>query len=119
MTSRQISDRLLELCRSGKFVEAINELYADDVRQSENGADPMVGRAALAKACQAWVDSRVIHGTEFLGAHVAGDVIILEMKYDVTPHPSGVRHQWSEAGVYRTANGKIVDVRFYYKPPLG
>ena len=39
------------------------------------------------------------------------------MQYDITPHATKERIQWSEAGVYRVANGTIVDVRFYYKPP--
>ena len=117
MESRQVADRLVALCRAGKFVEAIEELYADDVRQHENGGEPIVGRGQLVKACQGWLDSRIVHSTEFLGTHVAGNTAVLEMKYDVTPHASGKRHQWCEAAIYRVADGKITDVRFYYKPP--
>jgi hypothetical protein len=119
MESRQVADRLVALCRTGKFVEAIEELYADDVRQYENGGEPIAGRGTLVKACQGWLDSRVVHTTEILGTHVVGDTVVLELEYDVTPHATHERHQWCEAGVYRIAGGKIADVRFYYKPAPG
>ena len=117
MTPQAIADRLAALCRAGRHVEAINELYAPDVRQSENGAEPSVGRDGIVKACQGWLDSRVLHSTDVLGTHVAADAIVLELRYDITPHATKERMQWCEAGVYRIANGKITDVRFYYKPP--
>jgi limonene-1,2-epoxide hydrolase len=118
MTTRQIAERLVALCRSGRFVEAIRELYAADVHQSENGAAQGAGRDQLAQACRGWLDSRVLHGTELLGVHVADDSFVLEFRYDVTPHATNERLQWCEAGVYRVADGKINDVRFYYKPPV-
>ena len=118
MTTREIADRLVTLCRAGKFTEAIKELYALDVRQSENGGPaPAAGRDGLAKACQGWLDSRVLHGTEILGSHVGPDSFVVEMQYDITPHATKERIQWSEAGVYHVQDGKIADVRFYYKPP--
>ena len=117
MTTRQIAERLVTLCRAGQFVEAIRELYAPDVRQSENGAAPGTGRDQLAQACQGWLDSRVLHGMELLGVHVADDSFVLELRYDLTPHATNERLQWCEAAVYRVRDGRISDVRFYYKPP--
>jgi limonene-1,2-epoxide hydrolase len=118
MTSKEIADRLVTLCRTGGYVEAIRELYAPDVRQSENQEPYVSGRDRLAAACQGWVDSRVVHGTTILGTHVAADAFVVEMTHDVTPHATGVRNQWSEAGVYRIKDGKITEVCFYYKPPV-
>ena len=117
MTTREIAERLVALCRAGKFVEAITELYAPDVQQSENGAPPSVGRDGLVRACQGWLDSRVLHSMQLLGTHIADDAFVLELKYDVTPHSTQQRYQWAEAGVYRVRNGRITDVRFYYQPP--
>jgi len=117
MTTQEIADQLVARCRAGKFVEAIAEFYAPDVRQSENGGAPSTGRDALVKACQGWLDSRVMHGTELLGVHVAADSFVLEFKYDTTPHATKERMQWCEAAIYRVRNGQIADVRFYYKPP--
>jgi len=117
VTTREIADRLVALCRTGKFAEAINELYAPDVRQYENGDQVPGDRAAISHVCRGWLDSRVINGTEILGTHVGPDSFVLEMRYDVTPRATKQRHQWSEAAVYRVRDGQIADVRFYYQPP--
>ena len=119
MTTKEVADQLIAFCRAGKFVEAINELYAADVKQSENGTPAPSGRDELAKLCQGWLDSRVLHGTEFLGTHVGPESFVVEMRYDVTPQSTKQREQWSEAGVYRVRDGRITDVRFYYRPPAG
>lgn len=117
MTTREIADRLVALCKAGEHVRAIQELYAPNVQQIENGGAPLSGRDAVLKACRGWLDSRVLHATDVLGVHVGTDSFVVELRYDVTPHATKERHQWSEAGVYRVANGAIVDVRFYYQPP--
>ena len=117
MTTREIADRVAALCKAGKYTDAIDELYAPEARQYENGDEIPGGRAALAKACRGWIDSRVVHGTEPLGVHVGTDTFVIEMRHDVTPHATKQRNQWSEAAVYRVQNGKITEIRFYYKPP--
>ncbi len=116
MTTQAIADRLVAMCRAGQYVEAINDLYAPEVRQSENGVEQTLARDAVAAACRAWLDSRVLHGSEVLGLHVAPDSIVLELRYDQTPHGTHERQQWCEAAVYRIANGAIANIRFYYKP---
>ncbi len=119
MTAREVADRLVALCRERGFVAAIEELYAVDVRQYENGTALPADRQGLVRACQGWLDSRVLHGMEILGVHVGTDAFVIEFRYDVTPHATKERSSWCEAGVYRVSNGKIADVRFYYKPPVG
>jgi ketosteroid isomerase-like protein len=116
MTTREIADRLVALCRTGKYREAIIELYAPGTTQSENGQAIPGGRDALVAACKGWEESRTVHGTEILGVHVGPDSVVVEMRHDVTPHATKERHQWSEAAVYRVRDGRVTDVRFYYKP---
>ncbi|MBI3767675.1 MAG: nuclear transport factor 2 family protein [Deltaproteobacteria bacterium] len=116
MTTREIADHLVALCRARKYREAILELYAPDATQSENGQSISGGRDALVAACKGWEESRIVHGTEILGVHVGPDSVVVEMRHDVTPHATKQRNQWSEAAVYRVRDGKITDVRFYYKP---
>lgn len=116
MTTHEIADRLAALCRAGNYRDAITELYAHEVTQSENGQAIPGGRDALVAACKGWEESRVVHGTEILGVHVAPESFVVEMRHDVTPHATRIRNQWVEACVYRVRDGKITDVRFYYKP---
>lgn len=118
MNTAEIADLLVARCREAKYVEAITELYAPDVRQFENGFEVPGGRDASVAACRGWVTSRVIHQNAILGKHVTPDAVILEMEYDVTPHDTKQRQQWREAAVYRVTGGKISEVRFYYKPPV-
>src|SRR5947207_15605183 len=119
MTTREIAERLAELCAAGPYREAITGLYAPDVTKRENGATIPGGRDALVAACQGWEESRIVHGTEILGVHVAADAFVIEMRHDVTPHATKHRNQWVEACVYRVRGGGIVDVAFYYKPGEG
>ena len=119
MTTREIADRLVALCRGGKYRDAITELYSTDATQQENGQTIPGGRDALVAACKGWEESRIVHGTEILAVHVAPDSFVVEMQHDVTPHATKQRNQWSEAAAYRVRGGKIVDARFYYKPAEG
>lgn len=118
MTCSEIADQLLTLCRSGQFVRAIDTLYAEDVRQHENGVVLSADRSALAKSCQAWLDSRTVHAADVCGVHVGPDSFVIEFEYDVTPHDTRVRAPWREAAIYRVRGGRIADVRFYYAPPV-
>jgi len=117
MDTSEIAELLVRRCREGKYVEAITELYAPNVRQFENGVEVPDGRDAIEQACRGWVGSRTIHQNAILGKHVTGDAIVLEMEYDVTPHDTERRQQWREAAIYRVTDGKIGEIRFYYKPP--
>jgi hypothetical protein len=83
MTTREIADRLAELCAAGRYRDAITELYAPDVTQQENGQPIPGARDALVAACKGWEESRVVHGTEILGVHVAPDAFVIEMRHDV------------------------------------
>jgi len=117
METREIAERLVRLCRDREFVRAIEELYAPDVKQRENGDGPTVGRDALVEACRGWLNSRTLHRADILGTHVGEESFVVEFSYDLTPHATKVRSQWSEAGIFRVHDGKIDDVRFYYRPP--
>jgi hypothetical protein len=117
-STAEVAESLDTRCREGKYVDAITELYAPDVRQFENGFEVPGGRDASVAACRGWVTSREIHRNTILGKHVTHDAVILEMEYDVTPHDTKTRQQWREAAVYRVVGGKITEVRFYYKPPV-
>jgi hypothetical protein len=116
MTTPEVADRLIALCRAGKWVDAITELYAPDVRQAENGQTIPADRTGITEACRAWVGSRDIHGADVLSTHVGPDSFVVEWRYDVTPHATKQRHQWTEAPIYRVRDGRISDARFFYKP---
>ena len=41
MTTQEVADRLVELCRQGEFVQAVQELYSDDIVSIEPEGSPM------------------------------------------------------------------------------
>src|SRR5688572_20326502 len=101
----EIGQRLAELCRQGKNLEAVNELYAPDVVSIEARGDDhmparMEGIDRIRGKNQWWLDNHEIHGWEVRGPWPKDDQFILVMKVDVTPAVgpfAGRRTQFEEA----------------------
>jgi hypothetical protein len=118
----QVGQRLAELCRQNKNVEAVNTLYAPNIVSLELMDHPgmpkrMEGIEAIRKKNQWWVDNHIIHGTEVLGPFPHGDRFIVVFKMDVTSKAgpmAGKRMQAQEAGLYTVKDGKVVQEEFFY-----
>ncbi len=117
-----IGNRLADLCRQGKNLDAIDTLYAGDVVSVEaqsGGPFParMQGIEAVRGKNQWWLDNHEIHEGEINGPFPHGDRFIILMKYDVTPKvgpTAGQRAVFQEAGLYTVRDGKIVQEEFFY-----
>ena len=122
-TPFEVGQRLAELCRQGKNLEAVNELYSPDVVSIEvRGHDHMPARMegidAIRGKNQWWVDNHEIHGWEVRGPWPKDDRVILVMKVDCTPSVgpfAGKRMQFEEAGLYTVRDGKVVQEEFFYQ----
>ena len=120
MTLQEIGERLVSLCREGKNMDAIEELYADDVVSVE-AMDPPEGdrtshglEAVRAKNTW-WADQHEVHGGEANGPfRHEDDRFAVHFKYDVTWKPDGTRYVMEEVAVYTVADGKIVREEFFY-----
>jgi hypothetical protein len=118
----EVGKKLVELCRKGRNVEAVNTLYAADVVSVEATATPVFpqrleGVAAVSGKNEWWVKNHEIHGTEAHGPFPHGDRFIVHFKFDVTAREGpmkGVRMQLDEAGLYTVKGGKIVREEFFY-----
>ena len=120
MTTQEIGNRLVELCREGKFTDAVTELYSDDIVSMEAGAPPggsreSKGIAAIRGKGEWWVANHDIHSSAVEGPLVAGDYFAITFKFDITFKPADKRHLMEEVGVYKVADGKIVYEEFFYK----
>ena len=118
----EIGQRLVELCRQGKNLEAVDALYAPDVVSIETHGSPemparMEGIDAIRGKNRWWLDNHEIHSTQVNGPWPHGDRFIVTMKYDVTskvgPY-AGKRMQIEEAGLYTLRDGKVVKEEFFY-----
>jgi ketosteroid isomerase-like protein len=119
MSTQDIANDLVALCKAGKFAESGEKYWADDVLSVEAGApgggDPESrGKDAARGKGEWWSANHDIHGVEVEGPYVNGDQFVVHFKMDVTPKASGQRMTMDEMAVYTIKNGKIVEERFFY-----
>jgi len=115
----EIAKKLVELCKQGKNLEALNTLFADDVVSVEAVAMPgaqqeVKGLAAVKGKGEWWVANHEIHSAVVTGPWPHGDRFVVGFQYDVTNKPSGKRMKLDEVGLYSVRNGKIVREEFFY-----
>ena len=116
MDTRQIANDLVALCRAGKFDEAGEKHWADDVLSVEPMPGDMAeirGKAGVRAKGEWWYANNEIHGFDVEGPYVHGDQFVVRFKMDLTPK-GGQRHSMDEVGLYTVRDGKIVEERFFY-----
>lgn len=117
MTTQEVADRLVSLCREGKVIEAGEELYADNIVSHESDPSPnklTSGKTAVrAKGNQFAESLEAHHGGKISDPQVAGDYFSVAWWMDVTVKGQG-RSQMEEICVYKVKDGKIVEEHFYY-----
>ena len=121
----EVGQKLVELCRQNRNVEAANSLYDPNIVSIEAMKDPVFpqrieGIDGVRKKNQWWVDTHQIHSAEALGPFPHGDRFMVHFKYDVTSNDGpmkGKRMQMEEGALYTVKNGKIVHEEFFYHFP--
>ena len=117
MKTEHIADRLVELCRAGKFEEAQEELYADDAVSIEPDGAPMESveglQAIQEKGRQFMQTIEAVHEVDVSEPLVAGSWFSVSMKLDVTMKDRG-RVSMDEICVYEVVDGRIASERFFY-----
>ena len=118
----EVGKRLVELCRQGKNVEAVNTLYAPDIVSIEVMSSPqmparMSGIDAIRKKNQWWIDTHQIHSSDVKGPYPHGDRFIVWLSYDVTAKEGPIankRMRLEETGLYTVRDGKVAQEEFFY-----
>ncbi len=120
MNTQQVAERLVELCRLGENMQAVNELYAKNIVSKEMPGAPneiTSGKDAVIKKSEEWYATvEEFHGGEISDPIVAEDHFSCTMKMDCTFKGQG-RMQIEELAVYRVNNGKITEEQFFYTMP--
>ncbi len=121
MTAKEVGEKLVGYCREGRNVDAINELYADDIvsieamEPPEGGARRMEGKEAILGKNRWWAENHEVHSGEASGPFPHGDDQFAAIfRYDVTNKPSGQRFMMEEVAVYTLRDGKVAQEEFFY-----
>jgi hypothetical protein len=120
MSTESVARRLVQLCREGKFGQALDELYASNARsiEPEGMASGPLGSAeglqALREKGKRFEDSYTeVHALTVSDPLIAGPFFTLVMGFDAT-YKQGGRRALSEICVYEVVNDKIVREQFFY-----
>jgi ketosteroid isomerase-like protein len=119
MTTHEIANDLVALCKEGKFAESGEKYWAADVVSVEAGApgggDPVSRGIDAARGKGVWwAENHDVHGVEVEGPYVNGDQFVVRFKMDITQKASGQRITMDEMAVYTLKEGKIAEERFFY-----
>lgn len=118
MTTQQIANRLVELCRKGQYETAQKELYADNAISIEPQASPAFDKET--KGLKAIIEKghkftgmvEQMHGGSVSEPLIAGKSIAFALTMDVTMKGRG-REKMSELCVYEVKDGKVVSEHFH------
>jgi len=117
-----VGQKLVGLCREGKNLDAIDQLYSPDIVSVEASPDGplkkiMSGIDDVRGKNLWWYENHEVHGGEVDGPYPLDDRFITFMKFDITPKTgpmAGNRMQVQEMGLYTVADGKITKEEFFY-----
>lgn len=123
MTTKEIAERLVDLCRRGEFEAAHKELFSADAVNIEPYATPGFPRetkglaAILEKGRQFTAMIEQVHAVEISDPLVATNSFACTMRLDLSIKGHG-RIQILELCVYDTKDGKIVCEQFHERFPI-
>ncbi len=118
MSTQKIAERLVVLCRQGKFEEAQKELFSADAVSIEPYATPAFEKetkglpAILAKGKKFEEMVETMHALNVSDPVVAGSSFACTMRLDVTMKGQG-RMDMTELCVYTVKDGKVVSEQFF------
>ncbi len=118
MTTKEIADRLVDMCRNGKVEEAKEELFSPDIISIEpvEGLLPKEskGMDAIKKKAQLFISHvENFYDTTISEPVIAGDYFSISWDTDIQMKGEP-RKTDSELCVYKVKDGKIISEQFFY-----
>ncbi len=117
MNTEEVATKLVEHCRSGKWMKAVDDLYSKDIvsvepRAMEGMPAEMRGIDQVRGKSEWWEKSMEVHSAKVTGPFVARDTFVVQFDVDVTDKTSKKRMQMSEVGIYTVKDGKVAREEF-------
>ena len=113
MSTRDQVARLVHLVENNRIVDAIDELYADDVSMQDNLNPPVVGKSANRERERAFFGSITLHQHCALSVTVDGDQAVIHWLLEFTGG-DGRRYRMDQLSHQHWKDGRIANERFYY-----
>ncbi|HZZ90375.1 MAG TPA: nuclear transport factor 2 family protein [Caulobacteraceae bacterium] len=115
MSTQQIAEDLVALCREGKFDAAGEKYWADDVVSLEAMGDMAEsrGKSAVKAKGEWWNSTFEVNDSKVEGPYVNGDSFIVRFTMTTTNRQSGEKASMDETALYRVKDGKIAEERFF------
>jgi hypothetical protein len=118
MTTKEIADQLVDMCRKGKVEEAKEQLFAEDIISIEpvEGLLPKEtkGMDAIRKKAELFISMvENFYGDIISEPIVAGDYFSVTWQSDIQMKGEA-RKINTELCVYKTNDGKITSEQFFY-----
>ncbi|MBI3676952.1 MAG: nuclear transport factor 2 family protein [Proteobacteria bacterium] len=116
MNTQEVARDLVALCKQGKFAEAGEKYWSDNVLSIEPMGDnsELRGKVAVRGKGEWWENAHEVHNVIVEGPYVNGDQFTVRFKMDMTIKASGERRSMDEVGLYTIRGGKIAEERFFY-----
>ncbi|WP_299533753.1 nuclear transport factor 2 family protein [Ulvibacterium sp.] len=119
MSTQEVADKLVAYCRHGRFSEAVEELYGQDITSIEPDGSPAKEVHGLEGVKQKMQDFNnmveEVHGMEVSDPLVADKFFSCTMKMDVT-FKGAPRSTMEEICLYKVEDGKITYEEFFFTP---
>lgn len=120
MTTQEVANRLVALCREGKNQQVVKELYSPDIVSVEPEGVPnrtvegLEAIAAKGKNFQSMLEK--VNSSVISDPIVADSFFSCSMLMNVQMKGAPVAVDMNEVCVYTVNNGKIVREEFFYTP---
>lgn len=115
----RVGKKLVDFCKRGDNMKAIEELYSGDIESQEATSMPgmpdhMQGIEAIRRKNKVWDDTMEVHSSQIDGPFPLGDRFAVHFKYDATEKKTNKRMTMEEVGLYTVRDGKIIKEEFFY-----
>ena len=119
MTTSEVANNFVTLCREGKNFDVMQQLYDENIVSVEavrrnTGSFDTAGKAAVIQKSAEWAAAHEIHGGTVDGPFLLGDKFAVVFEFHVTPKTTGERVKDREIAFYTVANGLITREEFFY-----
>ena len=117
MNTEEVATKLVEYCRKGEWMKAVDDLYAKGIvsveaHTMENMPAEMRGIDQVRGKTEWWEKNMEVHSGKVTGPFVARDTFVVEFDVDVTDKASNKRMQMSEVGIYSVKDGRVAREEF-------